>query len=571
MKQNQFKKVLLLMTMFVGAHASWAAAGDPITIPGTSNAAVTLDVNNATRSGGKIKNQGDPAIDTFDSMGDNATALFNLNNTIAQRYTVSYKAGTANSNNYLKFTIKNGETTITEKQLAVDQTDWTVWKDYSFITDQLPVSDNLTLTITFISGQQYTSNMGDITFTPVDESITTYTLTTLVTPVGAGTVTATPAQDAYTPNTSITLTQTAAYGYQFVKWVDGNDQQLSTEASYTFDITANTTVKAVYEVKDMSISLPVAYDDFALENGQISAHDGRAKFSGGHTDYVGNGDHVTWQLRSSMPFGYAISFKASSDNDGAALNFVITDSNDQEVYNQSQDVAKDGWNTFNEYVLAGSDILPAGNYTLTVNFTQGVNLQTVAFAINKVPTAITANRWSTIVLPFAVDNVESIFGTGTQVAQLNSVAGNTLSFQSVTSMNANEPYMIKTATDFVTADISGVTIVEGTPAKTVSGVTFQGVYEAGNIPAGAYFVSGNQLYRASDATNTIKPFKAYFTSTSAAPELTFVIGGETTGIDASLMNSEQRIVNSVFDLQGRKVANPTKGLYIVNGKKMIIK
>lgn len=81
MKQNQFKKVLLLMTMFVGAHASWAAAGDPITIPGTSNAAVTLDVNNATRSGGKIKNQGDPAIDTFDSMGDNATALFNLNNT----------------------------------------------------------------------------------------------------------------------------------------------------------------------------------------------------------------------------------------------------------------------------------------------------------------------------------------------------------------------------------------------------------------------------------------------------------------------------------------------------------
>lgn len=25
MKQNQFKKVLLLMTMFVGAHASWAA------------------------------------------------------------------------------------------------------------------------------------------------------------------------------------------------------------------------------------------------------------------------------------------------------------------------------------------------------------------------------------------------------------------------------------------------------------------------------------------------------------------------------------------------------------------
>ena len=28
---------------------------------------------------------------------------------------------------------------------------------------------------------------------------------------------------------------------------------------------------------------------------------------------------------------------------------------------------------------------------------------------------------------------------------------------------------------------------------------------------------------------------------------------------------------SAFDLQGRKVANPTKGLYIVNGKKLIVK
>ena len=45
--------------------------------------------------------------------------------------------------------------------------------------------------------------------------------------------------------------------------------------------------------------------------------------------------------------------------------------------------------------------------------------------------------------------------------------------------------------------------------------------------------------------------------------------GGTTGISATLVNSEERIVNSVFDLQGRKVAQPTKGLYIVNGKKVM--
>ena len=46
-------------------------------------------------------------------------------------------------------------------------------------------------------------------------------------------------------------------------------------------------------------------------------------------------------------------------------------------------------------------------------------------------------------------------------------------------------------------------------------------------------------------------------------------GDDATGISAMLVNSEQRIVNRVFDLQGRKVAQPTKGLYIVNGKKVM--
>ena len=46
--------------------------------------------------------------------------------------------------------------------------------------------------------------------------------------------------------------------------------------------------------------------------------------------------------------------------------------------------------------------------------------------------------------------------------------------------------------------------------------------------------------------------------------------GETTGIAD---NNRETITNngSFFDLQGRKVANPTKGLYIVNGKKVVVK
>ena len=184
---------------------------------------------------------------------------------------------------------------------------------------------------------------------------------------------------------------------------------------------------------------------------------------------------------------------------------------------------------------------------------------------------ISAGNWSTIVLPFAVSNVEATFGADTKVAQLTAVSGTTLQFSNVTSMNANEPYMIKVASDFDAASINGATIVEGTPSKTVSGVTFQGVYAAGNIPVGAFFVSGNQLYQASDATNTINPFRAYFTTTTNASELTFAIDGNVTGInDVRSKMDDGR--GEVYNLAGQRVAQPTtKGLYIVNGRKVVIK
>ena len=55
----------------------------------------------------------------------------------------------------------------------------------------------------------------------------------------------------------------------------------------------------------------------------------------------------------------------------------------------------------------------------------------------------------------------------------------------------------------------------------------------------------------------------------SAPAFGYSLGDEATGIE-DIANSQQPTANSpMFDLQGRKVATPTKGLYIVNGKKII--
>ena len=45
---------------------------------------------------------------------------------------------------------------------------------------------------------------------------------------------------------------------------------------------------------------------------------------------------------------------------------------------------------------------------------------------------------------------------------------------------------------------------------------------------------------------------------------------ETTGVSATLMNSE-KVNSDVYTLAGQRVVNPSKGLYIINGKKVMIK
>ena len=73
---------------------------------------------------------------------------------------------------------------------------------------------------------------------------------------------------------------------------------------------------------------------------------------------------------------------------------------------------------------------------------------------------------------------------------------------------------------------------------------------------------------------SIKPFRCYLELgaevVAAEGRLSIVEDNDVTAL--KLVNSEERIVNSeVYDLQGRKVNQPAKGLYILNGKKVVIK
>ena len=111
--------------------------------------------------------------------------------------------------------------------------------------------------------------------------------------------------------------------------------------------------------------------------------------------------------------------------------------------------------------------------------------------------------------------------------------------------------------------------------------TLYGTYEGTTATAEDPFYYVNiegDLSLGNDGTVTVGAYRwimrveSKFGSTPAyARGIHFFDGEETTGIDATLVNSE-KVNSDVYDLQGRRIAQPKKGgLYIVNGKKVDIK
>lgn len=93
-------------------------------------------------------------------------------------------------------------------------------------------------------------------------------------------------------------------------------------------------------------------------------------------------------------------------------------------------------------------------------------------------------------------------------------------------------------------------------------------------------VSANSAYALKDGkfhpvnAGTIAAGKAYLPASAvpaaSAPELAIVFDGQTTGIQG--VEAQKQVENGVFyNLAGQRVAQPTKGLYIVNGKKVVVK
>lgn len=182
-----------------------------------------------------------------------------------------------------------------------------------------------------------------------------------------------------------------------------------------------------------------------------------------------------------------------------------------------------------------------------------------------------ANYVQSFVLPFGFT-----VPTGTTVAELSSVNGDNLVFKPVTETVANKPYLLVTTDGEFINKLTNVQVKATTGADlttTVAGVSHIGSYTAQNV-ANVYGYANGKFVKAN--SGSVKPFRTYIkvADAQAAPMAFGVnIEGTVTGINNATTAATAK--EAIYNLQGVRVSGDlkhlTKGVYIVNGQKVVVK
>ena len=190
--------------------------------------------------------------------------------------------------------------------------------------------------------------------------------------------------------------------------------------------------------------------------------------------------------------------------------------------------------------------------------------------------------YNTLVLPFDVtveelgENVEAVYqyGGSNLVDDIYRLDFST----TVTSLAANTPYLVKMA-----ATQEGLSFTDKEfktveqPIKTDANFDFVGTYVA--LPAGNdVIVAGDYIsvaagLKAAAGGNKLNAFRAYLKKNAEVParaKVAIMIGDDVVdGIQAAqILNN---VDGTIYNLNGQKVINAQKGIFIQNGKKVVIK
>ena len=186
-----------------------------------------------------------------------------------------------------------------------------------------------------------------------------------------------------------------------------------------------------------------------------------------------------------------------------------------------------------------------------------------------VATTVTSAGWATLYTPYALDFSSLSEDLAAYTATLSD---NTVTLTKVNDVPANTGVVLKG-----TANTYSIPVI-------ASSETSKGSLEGSATDATAHDAfSGYTLYiltKSGDSDAQFNPMtsgslaagKAYLKISNATParSLKVVFADNTTGI-TQVQGSGLKVNGEYYNLSGQRVVNPAKGLYIVNGKKVVVK
>lgn len=188
-----------------------------------------------------------------------------------------------------------------------------------------------------------------------------------------------------------------------------------------------------------------------------------------------------------------------------------------------------------------------------------------------------ANKWNTLVLPFAVSDadVKTTFGADAKIVEYSNADDANINFTTSTKgIEANVPVLIMPAAVNAenTYTFNSVSIVVADPKADGTSYSFVGSYKPYDLVNDDYMLYADKWWKTEAADSyKIKAFRAYIKANTpaAAKQLNLVIDGQTTGLKLNTVNGN--IEGETYNIAGQRVANSYKGLIIKNGKKIIKK
>ena len=186
------------------------------------------------------------------------------------------------------------------------------------------------------------------------------------------------------------------------------------------------------------------------------------------------------------------------------------------------------------------------------------------------PVNITAvNKIGTLILPF-----DAALPSGLKAYTCNAAVGDLLTLTPAESIEACKPYIVYAENGY-SGNLSGTaTLTDGTNVTDIFADGYLTGVLTGTTVNSGYILqnqgSGPKFYDAEDVTFSLPAGRCYLTPTASGVKAFTFNFDDTTGIEDQIVNRKSSNCQ-LFDLSGRKIEAPARGIYIQGTRKVVVK